>query len=255
MIRVEFHCHTTVSHDAFTTESELVVACIPRGINVVTITEHDVFVARSFEKLNAAQVHVVHGCEFTCARGSHIIGLFLERHLDLSGHTPAAIVKGIQEVGGIVYVPHPFKPGSGYFTQYEPSQLLDQVDMMEIYNGGFARDPNIERIRILARQHDIRLVAGSDSHAAGHVGYYVCEYDSSLTDDLKHLFRTQDPRLLIDVSREKAPRELNWMQRRGGYQWLIQRVPLTIKRPIKTVFSRSLAFLRTPASVTYREIV
>jgi len=254
VIRVEFHCHTAVSHDAVTTESELVAACIARDINVVTITEHDVFVARAFAELNAAQVNVVHGCEFTCAKGSHIIGLFLERHLDLSGHTPATIVKGIREVGGIVYVPHPFKPGTGYFKHYEPSQLLDQVDMMELYNGGFTLDPNIGEIRALAAEHDIRLVAGSDSHAAGQVGYYVSEYDSSTINDLKHIFRTQDARLLIDVSRTKPPRELNWIQRHEGYQWLIQRIPRGVKRPLKTMYSRSLGALGTPSSVIYREI-
>lgn len=254
VIRVEFHCHTFASHDAVTTESELVAACIARNINVVTITEHDVFVARAFAELNAARVHVVHGCEFTCAKGSHMIGLFLERHLDLSGRSPAAIVKGIRDAGGIVYMPHPFKPSSGYFKHYEPSQLLDQVDMIELYNGGFTLDPNIEEIRALAAKYDIRLVAGSDSHAAGQVGYYLSEYESSTTNDLRHVFRTQDARLLIDVSRTKPPRELNWIQRHEGYQWLIQRIPRGVKRPLKAMYLRSLAALRTPNSVIYREI-
>jgi predicted metal-dependent phosphoesterase TrpH len=254
MIRAEFHCHTNRSHDGFTTEAELAAACLARGINVVTITEHDVFLERSFSELAAAQVRVVNGCEFTCEKGTHIIGLFLQRDLRLTGRPAEEIVEEIRRRDGVVYLPHPFKPVTGYFTQYRPGPLLDQVDMMELHNGGFAGDPNVGRIREIAARHDIRLVAGSDSHAAAHVGHFVCEYDSDGNPDLKQLFLTHDPRLLVDESRIRAPRELNWIQRRAIYQSLILRVPKSVKQPIKALFSRSRAPSGAPTRAAYREI-
>lgn len=256
MVRVEFHCHTSLSFDATTSERELADACAVCGINAVTITEHDVFVPREFRSLRANGIEVVHGCEFTCGRGAHIIGLFLDCDLQLSGQERGAVVSGIRAAGGLVYLPHPFKPASGYFTQYAPDSLLDGVDMMELYNGGFPADPNLGRIRELATAYRIRLVAGSDSHAVGHVGFYVSEYDVDPEEDLRDVFRNRDPRLLVDESRVKAPRELNWVQRRAGYQWLVTRVPNELKRPVKTTLARVAGSMRgRPRGPVYRPIV
>lgn len=256
MIRVEFHCHTARSHDAFTTEDELAAACADHAINVVTITEHDLFALRDFQALKESGVTVVHGCEFTCELGTHIIGLFLTGDLGLSGQTAVRIVKGIREVGGLVYIPHPFKPGSGYFTRYSADTLLDLVDLMELYNGGFPRDPNLDRIRALAQQHDIRLVAGSDSHARSHVGFYVSEYEGTPGgQDLRQLFSSQNPRMLVDDSRARSPRDLNRVQRLASYQWLVLRVPRAIKHPVKALFARSSRTSSRPARPgNYRQL-
>ena len=254
MIRVEFHCHTACSHDAFTTESELAAACAARDINVVTITEHDRFVPRPYAALAAAGVRVVQGCEFTCGRGTHVIGLFLERDLGLTGRSAADIVGAIRAAGGLAYLPHPFKPVTGYFTQYGPDALLDQVDMMELHNGGYRANADAARIRTLAESHDIRLVAGSDSHTASQVGYYVSEYDAAPAGDLKKVFRAQDARLLVDASRIKPPRVLNAVQRRATYQWLVQRIPANLKRPIKAMFSRPGGVHGAPGGAAYREV-
>jgi len=238
VIRVEFHCHTERSFDAVTTEVDLATACVSRGIDVVTITEHDVFSASAGAELRRKGVQAVLGCEFTCERGTHIIGLFLDRDLGVSGRSRREIVSAIRAAEGVVYIPHPFKPGTGYFTAYDADELLHEVDMMELFNGGFRDDCDRDSIRRMADDYGIRLVAGSDSHAPGHVGFYVSEYEADAADDLRAVFRNQDPRLMVDAAHRGVPRANNWLQRRRSYQWLVQRFPPGLKQPVKAALMK-----------------
>ncbi len=41
-IDCEFHCHTSLSHDGFTSYQDLIEECRKKNIGAVTITEHDV---------------------------------------------------------------------------------------------------------------------------------------------------------------------------------------------------------------------
>jgi len=233
VIRVEFHCHTERSFDAVTTEADLATACVSRGIDVVTITEHDAFSPSAGAELRREGVQAVLGCEFTCERGTHIIGLFLERDLGVSGRSRREIVGAIRAADGLVYIPHPFKHITGYFTAYDADELLHDVDMMELFNGGFRDDRDRDSIRRMAGKYGIRLVAGSDSHAPAHVGFYVSEYEADVADDLRTVFRSQDPRLMVDAAHRVVPRANNWLQRRRTYQWLVQQFPQSLKRPVK----------------------
>src|SRR5262249_10539921 len=155
-------------------------------IGLLTITEHDRVPSLNIRRFQEAGVHVIAGCEFTCKKGSHIIGLFIRDGLE-KGRPAQRIFQHIIEQGGLVMIPHPFKPGSGFCTLYpDYQQYLNKVSLMEVYNGGVPRDgERVTEIRTLCSKYNIKLVAASDAHKANHVGYYVTAYPEIVNGDLR----------------------------------------------------------------------
>ncbi len=49
---------------------------------------------------------------------------------------------------------------------------MSKAHFIELYNGGWDSRDYQQQIRELAQEYDMRMVAGSDSHKAWHVGYY-----------------------------------------------------------------------------------
>ena len=136
MILADLHSHTRASHDGFTGRGEMLLACLNRGVNVIAVTEHDLVCDLDLAEFKKNGVILVPGCEFTCENGSHIIGIFIKKSLK-SGSTRNEIFNHIESQGGIIIIPHPFKPESGYFQYYQPDSFLNRVTFLELINGGW----------------------------------------------------------------------------------------------------------------------
>lgn len=235
----EFHCHTCRSHDGLTTEEELLKTCVAKRIGLLTITEHDRVPDVDVRRFQDAGVHVIAGCEFTCERGSHIIGLFIRDGLEM-GRSAHRIFQHILNQGGLVMIPHPFKPGSGFCTLYpDHRQYMSQVSLMEAYNGGLHQeDERVSEIRALCSDYDIKLVAASDAHRANHVGYYVTAYPALVQDDWRETLSVIQGTLLVDSAYARKPRSLTPIQENHVYQEIIVRVPSAVKQFIKRCLYR-----------------
>ena len=230
----EFHCHTRCSHDGLTTEDELLRTCVVKRIGLLTITEHDRVPDLDVRRFEEAGVRVITGCEFTCERGSHLIGLFIRQGLD-KGRPARQIIQHIRGQGGLVMIPHPFKPESGFCTVYpDYPRYLNQVSLMEAYNGGVPREAErVAEIKTLCSIHNIKLVAASDAHKAHHVGYYVTAYPEIVQGDVRATLETIQGALLVDSAHARKPRSLTPIQRNGAYQAIVVRVPSAAKRFVK----------------------
>jgi predicted metal-dependent phosphoesterase TrpH len=227
----EFHCHTRRSHDGFTSEEELLQACRTKGIGLLTITEHDRLPAVDVQRFARAGIHVIPGCEFTCERGSHIIGLFIRDPL-AEGLPAREVFAHVIAQRGLVLIPHPFKPGSGFCALHDDyDDYLPQASLIELYNGGVQEPPaQLARVRALAARHRLKTVAASDAHKAHQVGYYVTAYPELLDGDVRATLRESQGRLLIDSNYLRRPRSLNGVQRLPTYQHLVKRLPRGAKR-------------------------
>ncbi|MCS6896456.1 MAG: PHP domain-containing protein [Nitrospira sp.] len=230
----EFHCHTCASHDGLTTESELLRTCVAKGIGLLTITEHDRLPTVDTQRFWEAGVQIIAGCEFTCERGSHIIGLFIHRGLE-KGRSARRIFEHIRDQGGLVMIPHPFKAGSGFCALYpDHHEYLGQVTLMEAYNGGVPDEAGrIMQIKSLCAQHGIKIVAASDAHKAHHVGYYVTAYPAIVKDDWRATLSEIQGVLLVDEAQTRKPRSLTPIQRNRLYQSIVVWAPPSVKRAVK----------------------
>ena len=251
----EFHCHTRRSHDGFTSEEELLYACRTKGIGLLTITEHDRLPVIDVQRFATAGIYVIPGCEFTCARGSHIIGLFIGHPLD-SGRPAREIFAHIRAQGGLILIPHPFKEGSGFCALHDDyDSYLPQATLIELYNGG-VHEPrmSLERVGELAARHGLKTVAASDAHKANQVGYYVTAYPELIDGDVRATLCRSQGRLLIDSNYVRRPRSLHGMQRLRTYQHVVKRLPRGAKRLLQLGLYRGRPQSHLPRRARYVEV-
>lgn len=251
----ELHCHTRRSFDAFTTERELLNACLIKGIDVVAITEHDQIAKIDDAILQKNGIQVIPGCEFTTEMGAHIIGLFVGEAL-AKGTNVQRILDHIVSHDGLVLIPHPFKPKTGVCVVYDDySSILDKAQLIELYNGG--HDPKDERelraIETLATKFQLRLVATSDAHKSRQIGHYVTKITNVFQSDLKTSLLHSPLEHYVDVSEKKRHRRLKVIQKNSIYQNMVSTVPSFLKRGIKMVFY-SLRIKRKIKRSTYKKI-
>jgi len=238
---IDLHNHTLVSHDGFTTTNELIDACILRGIDAIAVTEHDAFCELDVCLFKKSGVELIFGCEFTTNNGAHIIGLFISSSLPKTD-SRQDIVDHIKAQNGVVVMPHPWKPGSGYLTIYEKDELISDFDFIEIVNGGWRAGVYGAEIIKVAKDYNLKMIASSDSHRGCQVGLCVTNVSNVQEFDVgsakHHLVNsTQDDlELMIDIHGfSQKGRRSKWFQITKGYQLLLPMVPKFIRRYVKKI--------------------
>jgi hypothetical protein len=240
-MRAELHCHTWRSFDALTTDEELLERCMVQRIRILAITEHDILCGVDIEMFARKGIIIIPGCEFTADTGAHIIGLFVVTPLPIHS-SREEILRHIAAEGGLAYLPHPFKPGSGYFCHYAPDAFLSQVRFIEAYNGGWDSSRHLDAITEICAAYGMLLVAASDAHKAEQVGVMLTEFEEVEASSLKDMLsQTRQDRMKMLVDSRfivKLPRRLNWFQRWRSYQYLVGAIPIAWKRPVKKMLYR-----------------
>ena len=229
---IDLHTHTINSFDGFSSQDELISACKKKGIGSLAITEHAIYCSLDPEVFTQNGIILIPGIEFTDDHGAHIIGLFVDNSMPIS-LSRFDIVSHIKKQSGIVIIPHPFKPGSGYFSFYNKDALLSQVDFIELINGGWNSKPFMDNILDIANEYSIKLISSSDSHKAQHVGLCVTKFNFSEPvsdlESLRNVFENikQDQlELLIDLQNIKNHgRSVYYIQKLIVYQVLIRLLP------------------------------
>jgi predicted metal-dependent phosphoesterase TrpH len=254
---IDLHAHTSASFDGFTSPQELRDVCLRRGISVVAVTEHDEICRVDPAPFTAAGLVLVPGCEFTTDRGAHIIGLFVRAGL-ARGADREAVFAHIRSQGGLVVLPHPFKPGSGYFTFYGEDRLLEDVAFVEMLNGGWDSSEHVDSIRDVCARHGLRMIASSDAHRPEHVGLCATRVDAdpaeALADprDFLKRIRQEQIELLVDETRlRQQGRRVLPVQRTSAYQFLLRLTPSGLRRWAKLIHYRLRRRTAVPM-LTYR---
>ena len=236
---IDLHSHTIASYDGFTSESEMIEACLTRGINAIAITEHDKVSNLSPKKFLESNIELISGCEFTTDKGAHIIGLFVSEGLPF-GSNRHEIIRHIKAQEGIVLMPHPWKKESGYMAIYEVDDLIYDFDFIEILNGGWNSKNYESEIISLSERYNLLMIASSDSHRGCQVGLCVTEIklDKSFSiGDMKKILESLeqsnvkhfiDKKILAAKGRKTKKFQLNYF-----YQLLLPLIPWKLKRSIK----------------------
>ena len=92
--------------------------------------------------------------------------------------------------GGYAVPCHPGRKNVGLFSHYEVKGPVDEVEMVEIFNGGSIPGED-ERSRAEAERFGYRGIGGSDSHIVSRIGLCATEFVDDITsiDDLVSALR------------------------------------------------------------------
>ncbi len=167
LLRADLHLHTHYSPDSLSSFGKLVTACLEKGIDCVAVTDHNTIAgARLMQRL--CPFKVVVGEEIR-TRDGELIGLFLEEEVP-PGLSLEETVKRIKGQGGLVLVPHPFDRFRHGIGLQGLRRILDQVDLVEVFNARTIFLKDNQRAREFASRHGIPGVAVSDAHSPSEVG-------------------------------------------------------------------------------------
>jgi hypothetical protein len=170
-IDVDLHMHTDHSPDCATPVEVLLDTARQQGLGAIAVTDHNE-VSGAFEALEKADrfgVKVIVGEEVKTASQGEVIGLFLQEKIP-RGLSLAETVAEIKRQGGVVYVPHPFDRLHAVPDYEHLLGILDDVDVLEIYNPRVAIGSFNEEAERFAAKYRILAAAGSDSHVAQGLG-------------------------------------------------------------------------------------
>ena len=170
-IDVDLHMHTDHSPDCATPVEVLLDTARQQGLGAIAVTDHNE-VSGAFEALEKADrfgVKVIVGEEVKTASQGEVIGLFLKEKIP-RGLTLEETVAEIKRQGGVVYVPHPFDRLHAVPDYEHLLGILDDVDVLEIYNPRVAIGSFNEEAERFAAKYRILAAAGSDAHVAPGLG-------------------------------------------------------------------------------------
>ncbi len=170
-IDIDLHMHTDHSPDCATPVEVLLDAARQQGLGAIAVTDHNE-VSGAFEAAEKGErfgVKVIIGEEIKTASQGEVIGLFLKEKIP-RGLTLAETVAEIKRQGGVVYVPHPFDRLHSVPDYEHLLAILDDVDVLEIYNPRVAIGAFNEEAERFAAKYRILAAAGSDAHVAQGLG-------------------------------------------------------------------------------------
>jgi predicted metal-dependent phosphoesterase TrpH len=172
-VRLDLHNHTSFSADGGLTPGELLVQARSLGLDCIAVTDHNT-VRGALSALNLSEAdpslpRVIPGIEVFTKDGE-VIGLYILE--DIPKGTPLQEAVGrIRELGGIVYLPHPydvFRRGAVSGGQRDAAAQCS--DVVEVANGRALGPRAGAKSKRLAALHGKASGAGSDAHHGREVG-------------------------------------------------------------------------------------
>src|ERR1700694_2420812 len=190
------------SHDSGTGLPELAVRARELGLARIALTDHNTAQgALAFQELDPELVIV--GEEVKTTEGE-VIGLFINRTIK-AWQRPEAVMDEIHEMGGLVYVPHPFDRWRANFAPHRLVALADNIDVIEGYNQWADPGAN-EAAAEIARELGKPLAFGTDAHSLGELGHSWIEVEpfSGAADLLEKLSRASGHRTEVSATQRRA---------------------------------------------------
>ncbi len=193
MGKADIHIHTTHSDGMATVEQVLEFAENQTDLDLIAITDHDMFdgaeQARNLAARRNYRFQVLTGMEITTIEG-HLLALGLDKPVGSLQPLDRTIAQ-IHAQGGVVIAPHPM---SWLIRSIGRNGLLrihrnpsDEVyfDGCETLNPSLAGRVAADRVRAL-NAHTLQLAetGGSDSHVLPTIGSAVTRFPGSTSQDL-----------------------------------------------------------------------
>lgn len=172
LIDVDLHMHTDHSSDCATPVKVLIETARDRGFGAIAITDHnEVSGAQEAAKVTEGMddFKIIVAEEVMTGDAGEVIGLFLTEKIP-KGTSMRDTITEIKRQGGLVYVPHPFDRLHSVPDYENLLDIVEDIDLMEVFNPRVAISSFNEEAERFARKYNITPAAGSDSHVAQGLG-------------------------------------------------------------------------------------
>ncbi len=203
LIDVDLHMHTDHSYDCATPVEVLLAQARAKGLGAIAVTEHNEISGALEAAEKARGVKIIIGEEVKTASQGEVIGLFIKEKIP-RGMTLQETIAEIKRQGGLVYVPHPFDRMHSVPDYRNLIDVLDDIDLIEIFNPRVAiAEFNEEAVRFAAKYRMI-AGAGSDAHVPqglGSVRIRMHDFDGpeQFLESLRTADITRNPASLLYV--------------------------------------------------------
>jgi predicted metal-dependent phosphoesterase TrpH len=159
--------HSRYSHDSSTPLADLARRARELGFGRIALTDHNT--AEGALLLHEQEPELVIAGEEVKTTEGEVIGLFITGKLR-SWRSPEEVMDEIHEMGGLVYIPHPFDRWRANFSPHRLVALADRIDILETYNQWADAGANQAAAEI-ARELAKPAAFGSDAHSLSEFGH------------------------------------------------------------------------------------
>ena len=171
-IHCDLHMHTDHSPDCATPAELLLETAKEQGLGAIAITDHNE-ISGALQAREIAEriggIKVILAEEVKTAHQGEVIGLFLSERIE-RGMSMKETIAEIRRQGGLVYVPHPFDRLHSVPDYEHLIEIVDDIDILEVFNPRVAFSAFNEEAVRFARKYSIVPGAGSDSHVVQGLG-------------------------------------------------------------------------------------
>lgn len=159
--KFNIHIHSKYSFDSLMEPSKIVKIAKKKGIEVISITDHDNMRAyRRRDWINEADIEIIPGMEIKTNVGD-ILALNIEE--EIRSREFNEVIGEIRSQGGISVLPHPFR---GHRNILE---IVNRVDAIEVWNGHCTQEQNMRALELSLKLKKPHIV-GSDAHLYSEIG-------------------------------------------------------------------------------------
>jgi predicted metal-dependent phosphoesterase TrpH len=171
--KVDFHMHSRYSHDSSTTLEQLAARARELGLDRIALTDHNT-AEGALRFVEEEPELAIAGEEVKTTEGE-VIGLFITAPLR-TWQKPEFVMDQIHEMGGLVYLPHPFDRWRANFRPQRLVELADRIDVIEGYNQWADPAANAAAEKI-AGELGLPIAYGSDAHSPSELGHSWIEVE------------------------------------------------------------------------------
>ncbi len=171
----DLHVHTNYSKDGRSTPQQVVERAVELGIGCIAVTDHNEF--RAFDDLKDNGRVIIIPAEEVSSTEGHILAYGIDRLIP-RGLGIAETIAAIHEAGGFAFAAHPYRWWSGMGEQ---NAVGYPFDGLEALNARSVPKSNRKALA-LAKRVGKPMVAGSDAHSPGRIGWGKVTLPDTVTD-------------------------------------------------------------------------
>jgi predicted metal-dependent phosphoesterase TrpH len=166
-LRVEFHCHTSISRDSSNHLPRLLQAARQRGLDRLAITDHNTIV----NALRAREMDpelIIVGEEIKTTSGE-LLAYFVTRGVPRNV-PPMEAIDQLKKQNAFICVAHPFDYRRSGWTMEMLQEILPYLDAIEVFNSRCFKPSANQSALEFAENNKMAKMAGSDAHSQVELG-------------------------------------------------------------------------------------